>query len=175
MTRYVALLRGINVGGHRKIKMVELKALFERLGCTDVVTYIQSGNVVFTAQDSSNLAQKISAEIRNDRGWEVPVVVLTAEVLQSIMEHCPFPPEQKKESYFALLHSIPAAELAEQLQHIEIKDELFSYSDHCVYFFCAKGYRNATLNNNWLEKKLRVAATTRNYKTMQKLLDLVTV
>lgn len=175
MSRYVALLRGINVGGHRKIKMVELKTLFEGLGLTDVVTYIQSGNVVFSAKDSSNLAQKISAEIKNDRGWEVPVVVLTAEVLRSIMEHCPFPPEQKQESYFALLHSIPSKELVEQLQHIEIEDEVFSYSDHCVYFFCAKGYRKATLNNNWLEKKLRVAATTRNYKTMQKLLDLVTV
>ena len=175
MSRYIALLRGINVGGHRKIKMVELKALFERLGLADVVTYIQSGNVIFTAEDSSNLAQKISAAIKNDKGWEVPVVVLTAEVLQSVMEHCPFPPEQKEVSYFALLHAIPTAERAALLQQIEIEDELFSYSDYCVYFFCAKGYRNATLNNNWLEKKLRVAATTRNYKTMQKLLDLVTV
>ena len=63
MSRYIALLRGINVGGHRKIKMVELKALFERLGFTDVVTYIQSGNVVFTAQDSDNYLLCIVAYI----------------------------------------------------------------------------------------------------------------
>ena len=172
MKIYIALLRGINVGGQKKLKMTGLKLLFEELGFTDVVTYIQSGNVVFSSKSEKDLAAKISKEINARFGFEVPVLVKTAAEIERILADCPFGNPKKEASYFVLLETPPTQELVQATELLEYTDEEFVITDSCVYMFCATGYGKAKLNNNLFEKKLKVAATTRNYRTLAKLVEL---
>ena len=87
---YIALLRGINVSGHKKIKMPDLKAMFEALGFTNVRTYIQSGNVVFESNFAADLESKISAKILEQFGFEVSVICRTAEELEQVIARNPY-------------------------------------------------------------------------------------
>ncbi len=172
MNTYISLLRGINVGGHKKLKMDDLKLLFEELGFEDVVTYIQSGNVVFSAKEGKGLSQKISKEIEKKFGWEVPVLVKTVDTIAKILANCPFEETKKAEAYFMLLASPPKEELMETVRKISYPNEEFVLTTECVYIYFGNGYGNAKLNNNFFEKKLEVAATTRNYRTLAKLVEL---
>ena len=172
MKKYIALLRGINVGGHKKLKMADLKLLFKDIGFEDVVTYIQSGNVVFSAKEEKNISDKIAKEIENRFGWEVPVLVKTADMITKILANCPFEETKKKEAYFMLLASPPKKDLMEAVSEINYPNEEFVLTPDCVYIHFGNGYGNAKLNNNFFEKKLEVAATTRNYRTLAKLVEL---
>ena len=176
MQTYIALLRGINVGGHKKIKMAELKLLFEKLGFKDVTTYIQSGNVVFSSpspqRGKSDFAEIIFEGIKKQFGYEVPVLVKTVDDVVQILKNCPFDEEKKAASYFMLLATPPKKELMELVKEISYPNEEFVLTPECVYIYFSKGYGNAKLNNNFFEKKLKVAATTRNYRTLVKLLEL---
>ena len=172
MKRYIALLRGINVGGHKKVLMADLKALFELLGFMEVQTYIQSGNVVFLAEKSSNLDVVISEAINNKYGWEVPVLVRTASEIKRILSDCPFSEEKKAKSYFTLFQQPPLGENIVEFDRQVFPDEEFRTTSNCLYFFCANGYGNVKMNNNLIERKLKVRATTRNYRTLLKLIEL---
>lgn len=172
MQTYIALLRGINVGGHKKIKMADLKLLFEDLGFEDVVTYIQSGNVIFLAKDEKDLAEKISKAILGSFGFEVPILVKTLPEVEAILAACPFSEEKKIASYFTLLNEPPANALVEEISETTYPNEEFVITESCVYFFSEKGYHEAKCNNNFFEKKLKVVATTRNYRTLKKLMEL---
>lgn len=92
MTTYISMLRGINVGGHKKIKMDTLKQLYVELGYTNVQTYIQSGNVIFQTQDidAVNLAKSIAKQILEITGLEVPVLVLKLDEMKRIIKNSPF-------------------------------------------------------------------------------------
>ena len=172
MKRYIALLRGINVGGHKKLKMTDLKLLFEDLGFENVTTYIQSGNVVFSAKDGENLEAKISKEIEKRFGWEVSVLVKTAHELTKILKDCPFDKAKKAEAYFMLLATPPKTEFMEALANLSYPEEEFVITPECVYISYKNGAGKAKLNNNFFEKKLQVTATTRNFRTLAKLVEL---
>lgn len=172
MKTHIALLRGINVGGHKKLKMANLKLLFEGLGFEDVVTYIQSGNVVFTAAEEKGLSEKISNEITKKFGWEVPVLVKTANAIAEILAACPFEETKKNEGYYMLLATPPKEEYMAAVREISYPNEEFVLTPECVYIYYGNGAGNAKLNNNFFEKKLQVAATTRNYRTLAKLVEL---
>ncbi|HPE84122.1 MAG TPA: DUF1697 domain-containing protein [Aequorivita sp.] len=172
MQTYIALLRGINVGGHKKLKMEDLKLLCEDLGFEDVVTYIQSGNVVFSAKEEKDISDKIAKEIEKRFGWEVPVLVKTADAIEKILKDCPFEEAKKAEAYFMLLATPPKKELMEAVSEISYPNEEFMLTPDCVYIHFGNGYGNAKLNNNFFEKKLEVAATTRNYRTLAKLVEM---
>ncbi|SRX53832.1 DUF1697 domain-containing protein [Aequorivita sp. CIP111184] len=172
MKTYIALLRGINVGGHKNLKMADLKLLFEDLGFQNVSTYIQSGNVVFSAKEENDISDMISKEIEKCFGWEVPVLVKTAYSIAQIIKDCPFEEAKKTEAYFMLLASKPETKLMEAVHEISYPNEEFVLTEDCVYIYFSKGYGNAKLNNNFFEKNLKVAATTRNYRTLAKLVDL---
>lgn len=172
MKKYIALLRGINVGGHKKLKMADLKLVFEDLGLVDVITYIQSGNVVFSTKEGKGISEKISIEIEKRFGWEVPVLVRTAESIVQILKDCPLEPIKKADAYYMLLATPPKKELMEALADITYPNEEFVLTRECVYIYYAKGHGNEKLNNNFFEKKLKVAATTRNYRTLIKLVEL---
>lgn len=172
MKKYIALLRGINVGGKAKLKMADLKLLFEDLGFEAVATYIQSGNVVFAAKNGKGLEEKISKEIKSKFGYEVPVLVKTAAEIEKIVKDCPFEKDKKEASYFVLLKKPPQKELVKAAEQLNYPDEEFVITDECVYLYCATGYGKAKLNNNLFEKKLKVSATTRNYRTLLKLVEM---
>ncbi|QDO93568.1 DUF1697 domain-containing protein [Formosa sediminum] len=174
MTTYIALLRGINVSGKNKIPMANLRALCSDLGFKNVKTYIQSGNVVIqtTEERASDLEAKISEAILKVFGFEVFVLVKTESEFQDIFESCPFSESQKEVSYFTLLKELPEFNLVDATSKISYTDETFIISESCVYFYSKHGYGKAKGNNNFFERKLKVPATTRNFKTMQKLLSL---
>lgn len=173
MKTYIALLRGMNVGGHRIIKMTDLKLLFESLGFADVTTYIQSGNVIFSSSEKNDLAETISEGIKELYGFEVPVLVKGISEVEAILAACPFSEEKKKASFFTLLNRKPSEDLVKEISKLDYPDEEFFITENCVYFFSEKGYNEINCNNNFFEKKLKIAATTRNYRTLAGLLELV--
>jgi len=173
METYVALLRGINVSGHRKLPMADLRALMHELGYGEVTTYIQSGNVVFKGEAAKDHASVISEKIRTAYGWEVPVMVFTREVLSEIFMANPFPEDLQKKTYFTLLYPAPLEALVKQTAAVEVPGETFHITPRCVYFYPELGAGKAKLSNNWFESKLKVTATSRNYNTLQKLLDMM--
>ena len=175
MFRYVALLRGINVGGHKKLPMAELRNLMEVLGFTEVSTYIQSGNVTFRSSSEASteeLQDTIQKAILKKYGWEVPVLLKTSSEIQQILDACPFPKETKEKSYFMLLFKPPSAENIKTTLSFQYPDEEYHITPQCVYFYCAAGYGRAKLNGNFFEQKLGVGVTARNYNSIRKLIEL---
>lgn len=177
MITYIVLLRGINVSGQKKIRMVELKKMLENLNFHDVVTYIQSGNIVIKSAENNTqtLEVIIGKGIFDTFGFDVPVLVKSKNDFENIFKHNPFTKVEdieNKRVYFVLLKQVPDQHLIQAMQKETYANEKFFTTKNCVYLFCLAGYGNAKLNNNLLERKLKVSATTRNYKTMKTLLEL---
>ena len=179
MTTYIALLRGINVSGRHKIKMTELKQLFLDLGYHEVTTYIQSGNVVFKSniKESILIEDTIIPAISKQFGHAIEVLILTKNELTAIFNSNPFlakdPTIDISKLYVTILNKTP--DLA-GIPTIEIlvanSDDEFQLIENAIYLYCSKGYGKTKLNNNLFEKKLQITATTRNWKTIGKLVEL---
>lgn len=160
------------MGGHKKLKMAHLKSMMEDLGFKEVKTYIQSGNVVFSSDKNTGLSEIISKEIENRFGWKVPVLVKKAADISEILNNCPFEESKKIDAYFMLLAEPPKKEFVQEANKISVPNEEFIITSHCVYIYYATGAGNAKLSNNFFEKKLKASATTRNYRTLAKLVEL---
>ena len=178
MKTYIALLRGINVSGQKKIKMVELKESLEALSFSDVVTYIQSGNIVFKADEksTSKLESKIHEKILNDFGFEVPILVKTPKELKDALNNNPFKKKDDKYDpklfYVVFLKDNPTAENITKLKTYNYSPEEYILDDKIIYYYAANGARNAKMSNNFFENKLKVQATSRNWRTTHKLVEL---
>lgn len=174
MKTYIALLRGINVGGHNKVPMAELRELLTKSGLENVKSYIQTGNIFFKSplDDISAQESKIKTLILGHFGFEVSVLVRTRVQIQTILNNCPFSEEKKANSYFAMLSHNPDFELVNKAKEKTYENEEYDIINDAIYFYCAKGYGNAKFNLSFFERKLKVNATARNYKTMLKLLSL---
>jgi len=174
MKTYIALLRGINVGGHKKVPMAELRELLTKSGLVNVKTYIQSGNVIFQSseEDKVKLGAIIHEAIISHFGFNVPILVSCKDEIKAILDNCPFPEEKEVESYFILLSEIPEKDLIDEISQQAFSNEEFIITNSCVYIFYTLGAGKAKLGINWFEKKLKVKATARNYRTMVKLLSL---
>ena len=177
MSRLIALLRGINVSGQKKIKMSELKNLFESLEFQDVEAYIQSGNVIFSSKQKSStkLANKISSEIKTKYNFDVQVIILTPQEIDRALKNNPFVKKKKETErlYVTFLSSRPSAERINKLEEISFLPEEYSIKEKAIYLFFPNGSGKAKLNNNFIEKKLNVIGTTRNWKTVNALSELV--
>jgi uncharacterized protein (DUF1697 family) len=171
---YIALLRGINVGGHKKVPMADLRSLLTKSGLENVQTYIQSGNIIFQSSDEDikALEDSIQKSILNQFGFKVPVLLRTRGDLQKIFDNCPFSEDKKVDSYFTMLSEAPDKDLIAEASQKTYPDEEYVTLNDCIYFYCANGYGKAKFNLNFFERKLKVNATSRNYKTMVKLLSL---
>ncbi|MDX8381866.1 MAG: DUF1697 domain-containing protein [Ghiorsea sp.] len=160
------MLRGINIAGPKKIKMVDLRALFEDLGFKDVQTYIQSGNVVFSANHSLNHKALIESAIHKQYGFEVPTLLLTAEEIDNIVESNPFGEvdldTEASKILATMLSDTPSSEAMSSVLAYKHESETCLLRDNVVYLKCPNGYGNTKLSNAFLEKKLNVVATTRN-------------
>ncbi|WP_343488033.1 DUF1697 domain-containing protein [Allomuricauda sp. d1] len=175
MNTYIGFLRGINVGGQKKIKMADLRESLEKAGFKSVQTYIQSGNLVFMDKSSERqvVAKNIEQILLKDFGFEVPVLVTTAQQLKKILEENPFSNDaEQKNLYFALLHEAPDENEKANLKPADYPNETFHMAEDCVYLNCKKGAGKAKLTNNIIERKLKVTATTRNLRTMQKMVEM---
>lgn len=172
---FIALLRGINVSGQKKIKMAELRESLTQNGLENVQTYIQSGNIIFDSEvlETTILEHKIREAIAQDFGFDVPTLVVSGNAIQKVLEDNPFAEKvEENKLYYVLLKQAPEKDLILQFEELTFANEDFHVTEKCVYLMCKKGYGNAKLNNNLIERKLKVEATTRNQKTMQKLLEM---
>lgn len=177
METYIALLRGINVSGKKVIKMALLKSVLEKNDFESVTTYIQSGNIVFKSDEKNThqIELEIGACIKAAFGFDVPVLVIAATNFQKIINQNPYANQISlayKLYYFVLLKSKADAKLVRALNKESYPTEEYIITEDCIYLYCKNGYGKARCNNNFFERKLNVAATTRNYKTMMKLVAL---
>lgn len=174
MNSYVAFLRGINVGGQKKFPKADQGSMLKALGVINPQVYLHTGNWIFLSTETAHdLEAIISGAINEKYGWEVPVVVKTTSELNTILEACPFKEGILEKSYFTLLHSAPLKTLIKEVADFEFPGETLHVTDACVYSFFEQGAGRAKMNNNWLERKLKVTATSRNYRTLTKILQLV--
>ena len=173
MQTYIALLRGINVGGHKKVPMAELRELLTRSGFQNVQTYIQSGNVIFQSSEENKeaLENNVQKAIIDHFGFEVPTIVTTNKDLKTIFNACPFFKEKKEKSYFILLNKVPDSELIKDVETLSYENEEIIIKNKCLYFYCSTGYGRTKFNMKSFEQKLKVFGTSRNYKTVVKIIE----
>jgi uncharacterized protein (DUF1697 family) len=176
MPTYIALLRGINVSGQRLIKMTDLKELFEAQGFQNVQTYIKSGNVIFSSKEKSSdkITNIISNSIKQKFGFDVGVLVITPDKIEYVLKNNPYIKKKKDidRLYVTFLSGLPSSENIKKLNLIDYSPEEYIMDDKLVYLHVPNGYGKAKLNNNLFENKLKVEATTRNWKTINKLWEL---
>lgn len=175
MRTYIALLRGINVGGKTILRMNELRSLVEDLGLQNVKTYIQTGNVIFqtTEENASRLPGKISAEIMKRHGFEPRVLLLKIGELQEVVEANPFPEAESepKTLYLSFLISAPGDPDLKALESLRARSERFELQDKVFYLHAPDGIGRSKLAAK-VEKLLGVPVTARNWRTVSKILDM---
>ena len=177
METYISILRGINVSGQKLIKMDALQKLYKNLGFNDVTTYVQSGNVIFTCEniEQKKLEQKISRQIEDDFGFNIPIIVLTIDDLKQIIDNSPFSKDSNKEQTYlhvTFLSSVPENYDKESIETKKQGGEEVAFTNKAIYLYCPNGYGKTKLNNNFIEAKLKVVTTTRNWKTTNELLRI---
>jgi len=176
MTKYIALLRGINVGGKRKILMQDLKMLLAALSFENVQTYIQSGNIVFESSwtDEQLLAKKIQASIYEKYGFDVPVIIIKATVYHKLIEANPFVTAQvdTKKLYCVFLNEKPRQEAITSFKDLSFGSDNYFLADKIIYIQYASKISDSKLSNAIVEKKLAVIATARNWRTSLKLFEM---
>jgi uncharacterized protein (DUF1697 family) len=171
----IALLRGINVGGHGKVAMEDLRRSFSSLGHRDVRTYIQSGNVLFRppAGGRAPSAEVLGRRLSEELGTQVTVVLRTAAELALVVEANPFAEkEDPRLVYVTFLARAATPERAAELTVPPGTTDELALVGREVYLHCPGGYARTKLNNTFIERRLGVEATTRGWNTVTTLLDL---
>lgn len=176
MARYVALLRGINVGGKNKLPMTELRALFTAAGCTEVETYIQSGNVIFAASAklARDIMRTIAQAIAKKFRLEVPVVARGAQELTAVMRNNPYLASgaDPDRLYVAFLADEPDPAAVKSLDATRSPPDSFHVRGKEIYLCLPNGAGKSKLTNAYFDAKLKTMSTIRNWRTVQKLAEL---
>lgn len=175
MPRFVALLRGINVGGNTMLKMSDLKACLERAGLENVVTYINSGNVGFDAVgDESSHVATIENTIEADFDKQIPVMVRAQSEIARIMAANPYAGqfESHKEMHVLFLKEEMPQDKFDQLVAASTPPERFALIGRELYCHLPLGVADSILGKSFIEKKLKVSVTGRNWRTVEKLTAL---
>jgi uncharacterized protein (DUF1697 family) len=176
MTVHVALLRGINVGGKNRLPMQSLSALFTDAGCTDVQTYVRSGNVIFGA--TSSLARRIPAAIQKaiavQFGLTIPVVTRTAAELRDAAKHNPFLPKESDTEtlHIAFLAGRPTPAKVATLDPDRSPPDEFAVRGREIYLWLPNGVARTKLTNAFFDSRLGTTSTLRNWRTVLKLVEL---
>jgi uncharacterized protein (DUF1697 family) len=174
---YVALLRGINVGSKKRIKMDDLIKIFESMGFKNIKTYLQSGNVIFEDEsiDTVKITRDIERKINQAFGFSVNVIIRTDDEFKSIINNNPFIKNQDIEIdklHVTFLKKLPDKNDVHNLDVNKDENEKFKVIDREIYLYLPNGYGGTKLTNNMFEKKLKTTATTRNWKTTNKLFEI---
>ncbi len=174
MNTYIALFRGINVGGRNILPMKALAGLLEDMGCENVKTYIQSGNVVLRNKEkqANKIAGEISAKILENHGFEPRVFLLEISELQDAVENNPFDTEDGKALHFSFLDSYPENPDLERLMALKSKSEEFKLHKKVFYLYAPDGIGRSKLAEK-VERCLGVPVTVRNWNTVRKLMSMV--
>jgi uncharacterized protein (DUF1697 family) len=173
---FVALLRGINVGGKNKLPMKDLVRIFESAGCVDVRHYIQSGNVVLdaTAAIAKRLPAMISAAIASELELTVPVVVRSADEMRAVAKTNPLLAKGAAVDslHVVFLADAPSAAAVASLDPQRSPPDAFVVRGREIYVSCPNGVGNSKLTNAWFDTKLRTISTGRNWRTVLKLVEM---
>ena len=174
--KHAALLRAINVSGRNKLPMKDLAAMFVAAGCRDVVTYIQSGNVVFSAPAAvlKKLPQTISQRIADDFGHKVPVVIRSHEQIAEVIRENPFlkAGELEKALHVVFLADLPGAEAVAKLDPQRSPPDRFIVTGPDIFLHLPNGGGQSKLTNAWIDSKLSTISTARNWNTVLKLCEM---
>lgn len=177
MQTWIALLRGINVGGRNKVSMQTLRSVLESVGCRRVRTYIQSGNVVFDSPSKSkrSLSKRLGDAIESHFGFRPNILVLTPADFRSAIQSNPFLDAQAepKTLHFYFLESVPKSSELDTLSDLATETERFQLVDTVFYLHAPDGIGRSKLASG-VERKLGVAATARNYQTILALSAMLT-
>jgi uncharacterized protein (DUF1697 family) len=176
MDRYVALLRGINVGGKNKLSMSDLARAFVAAGCSDVTTYIQSGNVVFSATKAvaERVAAVVQKRIEKDFGLRLPVVLRKAGELERLKRSNPFlrAGADPNALHVMFLAEVPAARAVSSLDAKRSRTDEFAVIGRDIFLLCPHGMGKSKLTNAYFDTKLQTTSTCRNWRTVLKLCEL---
>src|ERR671916_1164691 len=176
MKTYIALFRGINVGGNNVLPMKDFVALLENIGSQNIKTYIQSGNAVFQnkEENASLLSNRIRAAIKKSHGFEPQVLLLKPEEIERAIESNPFPEAESepKTLHVHFLASMPKNPDLDALESIRSDRERFALKDKVFYLHAPDGIGRSKLAAN-TEKLLGVAITGRNWRTVRKVMAMV--
>ena len=176
MTAYAAMLRGINVGGHAKLSMADLRATFVDMGFSDARTYIQSGNVLFSASDAAaKLGSVIEHGLEARFGLGIKVVLRTQGQLAEVVEHNPLAGGRRDAArlHVTFLASKPSSSRLSSLAPDGFLPDEFRVVGREVFVHCPHGYGTTKINNAYFERSLGVAATTRTWRTVTTLASML--
>ena len=175
MNRYVALIRGINVTGNNLIKMERLRALFEECGCSNVRTYIQSGNVIFDSKKAApSCAAFIEKFLETELGKPIAVHLRTSAQLGAIIAANPFAKEKNVEPArlaVSFLHGPPAKERLAALKALDSGRDRFVARGNEIYVYCPDGFGRSKLASG-MDRVLGVRSTSRNWNTVTTLYEM---
>lgn len=177
MPTYVAMLRGINVGGNKRIKMDRLRASFAAVGCEQVQTYIQSGNVVFKSAKMApaTLARKLEGRILQDFGFSALVITRTYEEMKQAVDDNPFLKERgidPERLHLVFLPEAPAPSALKELAALTTEPDCSRCMGKEIYLYLPNGFAHSSLANNPIERRLLNRATTRNWRTVSKIYQM---
>jgi len=178
--RYVALLRGINVGGNNILKMADLAAIFSAADCEDVATYIQSGNVVFTAtpQVAAKIALIVRAEVQAMCGFGCLLTLRSQPQMLAVLAANPFlqgkkPVTDEKQLHVAFLAEEPTPEQIATLDPNRSPGDGFRVVGSEVFLHMPNGMARTKITNQWLDSRLKTTSTVRNWNTVRKLAQMM--
>jgi uncharacterized protein (DUF1697 family) len=175
---YVALLRGVNLGGKNRLPMRDLAAMFAEAGCTDVVTYIQSGNVVFRATEAcaARIPAAIAKEVADRLGFRAPVVMRTAGELRGVARGNPFlrggASAEAESLHVMFLADRPSPASVATLDPKRSPPDEFEVRGREIYLRCPNGVARTKLTNEYFDAKLATTSTMRNWRTVGKLVEM---
>jgi uncharacterized protein (DUF1697 family) len=179
MPVYVSFLRGVNMTGHNKMKMTELSALYNDIGFNDISTFIQSGNVIFSAGDELTVFE-ISGSIENAISkrfsYNVPVMIRRVEELKRLHQANPFLTENNfdpSKNAVLFLHEKATEDQILKVRNIDFPPDKFSVAGSEIFIYCPNGFGRTKLYTNFFEKKMGVTGTARNWNTIVTILDIV--
>ena len=172
MTRYIAFLRAINVGGTTIIKMSDLKKMFESFGLENVETYIQTGNVIFESDErsASALEKRVERQLEQASGKRIRLFVRTMREVAGMLKKCPFDPKDGETVHVVILERKPAAKNVKALLAIRSEADDFAVKEKEAYHL-RHDREKSVFSNSLMEKILAVPGTTRNLRTIQKIVE----
>jgi len=170
MKTYIVILRGINVSGKNILPMAALREMLSSLQFENIQTYIQSGNIVLNSELSKEeVIGKVKRGIASKFGYDLPVLARTIDEWKNAITNNPYPTENHKIVSFTFLNEVPVKTTIE----VNItNDDVYTVVNDMVYMYCPDGFGKTKLTNNLFEKKIKVTATSRNFRTTMKLLEM---
>ncbi|HEX2967900.1 MAG TPA: DUF1697 domain-containing protein [Bacteroidales bacterium] len=177
MATFIAMLRGVNMTGHNSIKMTDLAGLFRKIGYHDAETYIQSGNIVFSCKNgnSEEISSGIRKAILTEFNHDIAVITRTPEEMKKIISLNPFleePAFDPSKMAVLFLELGPSDEQKLKVAGIDYPPDKFHINESEIYVYCPNGFGRTKLYTNFFENKMKVIGTSRNWTTVNKLLEM---